>query len=362
MNHFYEIALTLIKGIGKIRIRNLISIYGSAEQVFSRKSINTRISGLGDIIISENDRDEALRRAEAETKFIEKNNITTYFVLDEEYPYRLRECEDAPTILYRKGEANLDAERLVAVVGTRNMTAYGRELTDNFICQIPKTIGNIAIVSGLAYGVDGEAHKAALRENIPTIAVVGHGLDMVYPKRHKQLAENILECGGAIVSEYPTNTVVDPSNFVQRNRIIAGLSDATVIIESACKGGTLLTAQAANSYNRDVFAFAGRVDDKFSQGCNNLIKTNQAQMITDTADMLDILEWDRSLRKPQQASMFVSLSDEEQRIVDKIRDIPASANDLSRALGIPIQKLSATLVMLEFKGVIKMLPGNIYKA
>lgn len=362
MNHFYEIALTLIKGIGKIRIRNLISIYGSAEQVFSRKSINTRISGLGDIIISENDRDEALRRAEAEVKFIEKNNITTYFVLDEEYPYRLRECEDAPTILYRKGEANLDAEKLVAVVGTRNMTAYGRELTDNFICQIPKNIGNIAIVSGLAYGVDGEAHKAALRENIPTIAVVGHGLDMVYPKRHKQLADNILERGGAIVSEYPTNTVVDPSNFVQRNRIIAGLSDATVIIESACKGGALLTAQAANSYNRDVFAFAGRVDDKFSQGCNNLIKTNQAQMITDTADMLDILEWDRSLRKPQQASMFVSLSDEEQRIVDKIRDIPASANDLSRALGIPIQKLSAILVMLEFKGVIKMLPGNIYKA
>ena len=362
MNHFYEIALTLIKGIGKIRIRNLISIYGSAEQVFSRKSINTRISGLGDIIISESDRDEALRRAEAEVKFIEKNNITTYFVLDEEYPYRLRECEDAPTILYRRGEANLDAEKLVAVVGTRNMTAYGRELTDNFICQIPKTIGNIAIVSGLAYGVDGEAHKAALRENIPTIGVVGHGLDMVYPKRHKQLAENILERGGAIVSEYPTNTVVDPSNFVQRNRIIAGLSDATVIIESACKGGALLTAQAANSYNRDVFAFAGRVDDKFSQGCNNLIKTNQAQMITDTADMLDILEWDRSLRKPQQASMFVSLSDEEQRIVDKIRDIPASANDLSRALGIPIQKLSAILVMLEFKGVIKMLPGNIYKA
>lgn len=362
MNHFYEIALTLIKGIGKIRIRNLISIYGSAEQVFSRKSINTRISGLGDIIISESDRDEALRRAEAEAKFIEKNNITTYFVLDEEYPYRLRECEDAPTILYRRGEANLDAEKLVAVVGTRNMTAYGRELTDNFICQIPKTIGNIAIVSGLAYGVDGEAHKAALRENIPTIAVVGHGLDMVYPKRHKQLAENILERGGAIVSEYPTNTVVDPSNFVQRNRIIAGLSDATVIIESACKGGALLTAQAANSYNRDVFAFAGRVDDKFSQGCNNLIKTNQAQMITDTADMLDILEWDRSPQKPQQASMFVSLSDEEQRIVDKIRDIPASANDLSRTLGIPIQKLSGILVMLEFKGVIKMLPGNIYKA
>jgi len=366
MNHFYEIALTLIKGIGKIRIRNLISIYGSAEQVFSRKSINTRISGLGDIIISENDRDEALRRAEAEVKFIEKNNITTYFVLGEEYPYRLRECEDAPTILYRRGEANLDAERLVAVVGTRNMTAYGRELTDNFICQIPKTIGNIAIVSGLAYGIDINAHRQALDNGFETVAVLAHGLDMLYPHAHRDTAKQMLNQGG-LLTEYATHTNADKQNFVRRNRIVAGLCDACILVESAEHGGGRITTRLANDYFRDVFAFPGAVNMPYSMGCNTLIRDNKAALITSAFDFVQAMNWETEQRiqdarqRGIERQLFPDLTAEEQQLVTLLaKDNDQQINVLTVRSGQPVAHLISLLFQLELKGVVKALPGGCY--
>lgn len=361
MKHLYEIALTFIKGVGPMRIKHLLATYKNAEAIFSLPKVDMKVFGLGSISISGQAMSEALKRAEQEVVFNEKNGITSHFILENSYPYRLKECEDAPIILYQRGQANLNFGKFVAVVGTRNITHYGKELTTNLITEIPKTLTDISIVSGLAYGVDSVAHKIAVKENINTIAVVAHGLDTLYPAPHRQLATRIVEQGGAIITEYPTKTNADAPNFVQRNRIIAGISDATVIVESAVKGGSLLTANAANTYNRDVFAFPGRADDKYSQGCNNLIKTYQAQLITNTADLLDIMGWTPS-QKAVQPSLFVELTDEEQRIVEALRQEAIGTNELSRRLNIPIQKLVSMLVLLEFKGVIKSLPGNMYKA
>lgn len=361
MNHLYEIALTFIKGIGQSRIKHLLATHKSAEAIFGLPKVDMKIFGLGSISISRQEMNNALKRAEQEILFNEKNGIISHFIFDKSYPYRLKECEDAPIILYQRGQANLNSGKFVAVVGTRNATHYGKELTTKLIAEIPKSLADISIVSGLAYGIDGTAHKVAVKESINTIAVVAHGLDMLYPTQHRQLAERIVEQGGAIITEYPTQTIAEAGNFVQRNRIIAGISDATVIVESATKGGALLTANAANAYSREVFAFPGRVDDVYSQGCNNLIKTHRAQMITNTTDLLDMMGWTQSPTAIQ-PSLFVELTDEEQTIVEALRRSATGVNELSRELNIPIQKLISMLILLEFKGAVKALPGNVYKA
>ena len=246
------------------------------------------------------------------------------------------------------------------MVGTRNVTQYGKEICNKFVSELSVNQQDTTIVSGLAYGVDGCAHKAALAEKLPTIAVVAHGLDTIYPAQHKSLAQKIIESGGAIITEYPAKTKPEAGNFVQRNRIIAGLCDATIIVESAAKGGALLTASAANNYNRDVFAFPGRVDDDFSAGCNNLIKTNQAAMVTSAADIENFMGWKKGAAKEQ--PLFAELSDEERKIVEILHREPLNANDLSREMQIPVQKMISTLIMMEFKGLIKMITGNLYKA
>lgn len=362
MSNLYNIALTFIKGIGSIGAKNLIAKYKYSENIFKEKShILAKVARVGQVLSNKTIKEEALRRADSEINFAIKNNIKIHYYLDPTYPYRLKECDDAPIILYQSGNIDLNYGHLLAVVGTRNITQYGKELTNNLISQIASYQTNTIIVSGLAYGVDGLAHRTAIKEDIPTIAVVAHGLDTLYPSQHKSLATHIIEKGGAIVTEYPSNTIPDAPNFVQRNRIIAGMSDATIVVESARKGGALLTAEAANSYNRDVFAFAGRVDDTFSEGCNNLIKNHQAQMITSADDIFKIMGWVQNHKKPQ-AELFVELTEEEQKVVSILRRNAISANELSREAGIPIQKLISILILLEFKGVVTALPGNIYKA
>lgn len=363
MSLLHTIALTFIKGIGPISAKMLIAKYKDSENIFKeRLDILAKTPKIGNAFSGNRVLSDALARAEEEMNFARKNNIRIYSYLDKEYPYRLQECEDSPIILYQYGSRNLNEGHVLAVVGTRNITHYGRELTSNLVSQTAGFRSNVAIVSGLAYGVDGAAHRAALKENIPTIAVVAHGLDRVYPAQHKGLAASIVRQGGAIITEYPSKTKPDAPNFVQRNRIIAGISDAVVVVESAEKGGALLTADAANSYNRDVFAFAGRTDDVFSVGCNNLIKSFRAQMITCADDIFLSMGWNHSCQKPQTELFPEELTAEESDIVAILRKKPTEINELSRMVDIPIQKLISTLILLEFKGVVKALPGNIYKA
>ena len=363
MSLLHTIALTFIKGVGPISTKMLIAKYRDSENIFKeRLDILAKTPKIGNAFSGNRVLSDALARAEEEMNFARKNNIRIYSYLDKEYPYRLQECEDAPIILYQYGSRNLNEGHVLAVVGTRNITPYGRELTSNLVSQTADFRSNMAIVSGLAYGVDGAAHRAALKENIPTIAVVAHGLDRVYPAQHKGLAASIVQQGGAIITEYSSKTKPDAPNFVQRNRIIAGISDAVVVVESAEKGGALLTADAANSYNRDVFAFAGRTDDVFSVGCNNLIKSFRAQMITCADDIFLSMGWNHSCQKPQTELFPEELMAEESDIVAILRKKPTEINELSRMVDIPIQKLISTLILLEFKGVVKALPGNIYKA
>jgi len=358
--NFY-IALTFIKGVGPIIARNLIAHFGDVEKIFTAKKADLQHFGkIGELLLDENIKNQAIKRAEEEILFAKKHNIEIYTFLDKTYPYRLKECEDAPVVLYSIGKADLNSGHFIAMVGTRNVTAYGKEICNKFVSELSINQQDITIISGLAYGVDSCAHKAALSEKLPTIAVVAHGLDRIYPAQHKHLAQRIVESGGAIVTEYPTKTKPEAGNFVQRNRIIAGLCDATIIVESGAKGGALLTAAAANSYNRDVFAFPGRIDDDFSAGCNNLIKTNQAAMLTSAADLENFMGWKKGTVKEQ--TLFNELTDEERKIVEILHKEPLNANDLSREIQIPVQKIMSTLIMMEFKGLIKLMPGNIYKA
>jgi len=359
MKHF--IALTLIKGIGPITARNLIAHFGDVEKIFTAKKTDLqRFGKIGEILLDDNIKNEAIKRAEEEISFAQKHNIEIHTLLYKTYPYRLKECEDAPIVLYSLGKADLNSGHFLAMVGTRNVTQYGKEICSRFLSELSVSQQYATIVSGLAYGVDACAHKVALTEKLKTIAVVAHGLDTIYPAQHKGLAQKIIESGGAIVTEYPTKTKPEAGNFVQRNRIIAGLCDATIVVESAAKGGALLTAFAANSYNRDVFAFPGRIDDDFSAGSNNLIRTNQAAMVTSAADIENFMGWKKGEVREQ--TLFNDLTDEERKIVEVLRRTPMNANDLSREMQIPVQKMISTLIMMEFKGLVKMMTGNIYKA
>ncbi|MDR0830454.1 MAG: DNA-processing protein DprA [Prevotellaceae bacterium] len=360
MSLLHATALTFIKGIGPISAKTLLAHFGSFEAVFAENSaVLAKIPRIGNLLADQKIKNEALQRAEIELAFAEKNRIKVHLYTDKTYPFRLKECEDSPIVLYSLGADDLNSGHFLSVVGTRNVTAYGKEICAKIISELAENQKDTTIVSGLAYGTDACAHRAALNENLKTFAVVAHGLDTIYPSQHKSLAEKIIKSGGAIITEYPTKTVPEASNFVQRNRIIAGMCDATLVVESAARGGALLTASAANSYNRDVFAIAGRIGDTFSEGCNNLIKTNCAQMITSAADIEQFMSWEKGEAKEQ--LLFTELTDEERKIVETLHSTPMSANDLSREMKIPVQKMVSTLILMEFKGLITALPGNFYK-
>jgi len=308
------------------------------------------------------DRDVALREAEAELKFIEDNDINVVFYLDENFPQRLLNCPDSPTTLYYKGDIDFNASRILSVVGTRNATEYGKENCDKIIKALASHAEKTVIVSGLAYGIDICAHKAALKYKLPTVAVVGHGFHLMYPAQHRKYAEEIIQQGG-LISEFNSKSVIDPRHFVRRNRIIAGMADATLVVESARKGGSLITAEIANSYNRDVFAFPGRIGDVYSQGCNHLIKTNQAHLIESVSDLEYILGWENDLSKKDavQAKMFVELSPEEDLIVGLLSHEGNLGIDmLSIKSNLPMSRVSSLLLKMEFEGLVRALPGKIY--
>lgn len=360
---FYKVAVSLIPGIGGVLAKNLIAYVGSPEAVFS-ESFNAlvKIPGIGQVNARKIKNKDVLTRAEKEIAFIEKHGINTYFFTDKSYPRRLKNCTDSPVLIYTKGRMNLNEERVVSIVGTRHATSYGKKICEELIEHFSIRNYKILIVSGLAYGIDVHAHKAALKYNLPTVGVVGHGLDRLYPSLHADIARKMIENGG-LVSDFPGGSKIDPANFIRRNRIVAGLADATIVVESAVKGGALITADIAFSYNRDVFAFPGRTDEIYSKGCNQLIRRNAANLIEGIDDLEYFMNWETSAKeKPVQASLFTDLSPEEEKVVNLLTtENTLFIDQISSALKMPGSKVSTLLMNMEFKNIVAALPGKMYK-
>ena len=363
----YQIALSLIKGIGPVLARNLIAYLGSEKAIFEeKKHAFEKIPGIGtnlSTLLKKIDKPALLKRAETEVAFIEKHKITTHFFTDEHYPRRLSFCEDAPLFLFSKGNVDFDTSKIIGIVGTRRPSDYGLSQCEKLIVDLAQRHPNTIIVSGLAYGIDICAHRAALRNNLPTLAVLAHGLDRIYPGTHTQTAREIMH-HGALVTEFMTGTNPDKPNFVRRNRIVAGLCDAVVVIESAVKGGALITADIAASYGRDVLAYPGRVGDDTSSGCNRLIKTNVAALIESVEDLEYALGWESATKSQAiQGSLFAVADTPEEKAIMNILLVEKemNLNLLALKCAMPVGKVSATLLDLEFKGLIKSRPGGIYK-
>jgi DNA processing protein len=362
----YKIGITLIKGIGNSLAKNLIAYIGSVEGVFSEKQQNlAKIPGIGELLSREIVSQNILKRAEQEIEFINKNKIQVSYFTDRDYPFRLKECVDSPIMIYSKGNCDFNNGKFVGIVGTRNATETGKENCKKLIEVLRSVHPTIIIVSGLAYGIDICSHKAAIDSGMPTIGVIGHGLDRIYPAAHRPTAIKMIQ-NGALLTEYLSLTNPDKQNFVQRNRIIAGLCDAVVVIESGIRGGALITAEIANDYNRDVFAFPGRVTDEWSLGCNALIKNNKASLIESADDLLKIMNWEKtdSILIPNvQTTLFQDLTEEEQGIVSTLRQHPegVQVNEMALKMVKPISKISSLLLELEFKGLVKCLPGGMYR-
>ncbi len=358
----YQIGISLIPGIGDVNGKKLISYCGSAEAVFksSRKSLNA-IPGMGATLVNNILNQKVLLRAEKEIEFINKNHIKALFYQNENFPQRLLNCYDHPLLLYYNGTADLNAQRIVSFVGTRRATDYGRSVCRELLEDLVEK--EVLMVSGLAYGIDGCAHRHALEMNIPTVGVLGHGLDTLYPSQHKKLAKDMLENGG-LLTDFMSATKPDRENFPKRNRIVAGMSDAVVVIESNIKGGALITAELANSYNRDVFAVPGKLGETYSRGCNFLIKTNKAALIQSAKDIAYIMGWDDKKAKKQiQTELFIQLTDEEKTLMSILNDNKTlSIDKLVIHSGITPSKVAAGLLNLEFNGLVQTLPGKQYKA
>ena len=363
MSRLHQIALTFIKNIGPVSAKALLAHFGDAERLFKvPKSKWLKVPGIGEWTLEGADLNTALFRAEEELKFIEKNNIDVLFYSDLAYPKRLKNCTDSPVVLYAKGNMDLNRPRVVSIVGTRLATDYGRQLCRHLIEELQQY--NVLVVSGLAAGIDTAAHKESMKQGLQTVGVLGHGLERMYPVQNRVTAEKMMENGG-ILTEYPSGTIPDRENFPQRNRIVAGMSDATIVIEASIKGGALITAEIANSYNRDVFAFPGRIDDEFSEGCNFLIRNNKAALLTGAADLAYIMGWESNGEaKPSKSQLVLpmDLSDEERVIFNIIHQhkSPLAIDDLTLKANMPMSQLTMTLLNMEMQGYIRSMPGKTY--
>ena len=359
---FYVLALQKVELVGDIVAKKLINHIGNAQDVFKAKpSQLSSIDGIGSVLIQNLKNDQVFKKAEAELKFITQNNIDTAFFKDDNYPEKLKHCIDGPVLLFTSGNINLANRKIISIVGTRQITPQGTEFCKKLIADLAPL--DPIIISGFAYGVDIVAHQVAMENNLQTIGVVAHGLNQIYPSAHKKYVAKMEENGG-FITEFWSSSNPDKENFVRRNRIVAGMSEATIVIESADKGGSLITANMANDYNRDVFAVPGRTTDKYSQGCNNLIKTQKANLLTSAADLIYILNWDIE-EKPKaiQKQLFVSLNDEEQKVYDFLQQNGKELMDIiALRCDFPIFKISGILLNMELKGVIRPLPGKLFEA
>ena len=365
---FYAMALTRLTNFNFQQALELYKAAGSAQKLYEhRNEIADLIEGCTPRLIeSLKDWGDAMKRAEAEVKYMEEHKIRAFSLLDDDYPQRLLECADAPLVLYYIGNADLNQQKIISIVGTRRITRYGEDICRKFIRELHEMCPQVLIVSGLAYGVDICAHRESLACGYDTLGVLAHGLDQIYPYHHRDTASKMVEHGG-LLTEFMTQTNADKANFVRRNRIVAGCSDATIVIESAAKGGSLITAEIAQSYDRAVFAFPGNIDQPFSEGCNNLIRDNGAGLISSAEDFMKAMGWqDDALRKQAltdgiERQLFPELSAEEQKIVSLLQQTnDLQLNILSVKTGIPISQLTAHLFQLEMKGVVKAFAGGMY--
>jgi len=358
----YKIALSLIPNIGDVLAKKILAYCGSLEGIFKEKKAGLlKIPGIGEVLASSILQQKVFDRVDEEIKFIDANDITPLFYFDENYPKRLKHCSDSPIMLYQKGTINFNTPKVISIVGTRKATHYGKKICEKLIEDLAPY--NVSIISGLAYGIDIIAHKAAIDNNLPTAAVLAHGLDQLYPALHKSVAEKML-MNGALLSDFTSKTKPNKENFPSRNRIVAGIADATVVIESGAKGGSLITADIASSYNRDVFAFPGRVEDEFSVGCNNLIKTNKAALIQSAADIIFMMGWEAKKDKKivKQKTLFFDLNEEEKIIVALLKEKEKiNIDDLCFTTQLSMSKIAALLLNLEFSGLIQSLPGKMYQ-
>jgi DNA processing protein len=359
---YYLLALQKVEGVGDIVAKKLISHCGDAATIFKTKSSQlASINGIGSVLISKLKNKSIFAIAEAELKYIENNEINVSSFQDNNYPERLKHCIDGPILLFTSGNIDFTNRKIISIVGTRKITPYGADFCKSLIAELSPL--NPIIVSGFAYGVDIVAHQAAMENDLQTIGIVAHGLDQIYPSSHKKYVAK-MEQNGGFMTEYWSGTNPEKENFVKRNRIVAGISEATIVIESAIKGGSLITANLANDYNRDVFAVPGRTSDKLSLGCNNLIKTQKANLLTCAADLVYILNWDiEKTTRSVQKKLFIILENDEQKIYDyliksgkEILDIIALECDF------PIYKISGILLNMELKGVVRPLPGKLFEA
>ena len=349
------------KAVGSILAKKLIVNVGDIEQVFKeRTAVLSKINGIGAHALKHLFDTKNIKLAEQELKYIKENSINYSYFLEDNYPENLQHCIDSPILLFKDGNLDFSNKKIISIVGTRNISSYGRGFCKQLISDLAEY--NPIIVSGFAYGVDICAHKAAIENNLQTIAVLAHGFEQIYPKVHKKYINQVNENGGFLTEFWSEETPLR-ENFLKRNRIVAGIAKATIIIESASKGGSLVTADIANSYDRDVFAVPGRSTDIYSKGCNNLIKNNRAHLLNSASDIVKMLNWDvQEKSKLIQKQLFLELDENEQKIYDLLYEKGQQLLDvISLECNIPIFKLSSILLQLELKGVLKPLPGKMFE-
>ncbi len=357
-----QLALTQIPNIGPVQAKLLLQQYNVEEIFQAKKTSLEKIEGIGTVRAAAIAGFKDFSAAEKEISFIEKYRITPLFITDPAYPRRLLNCYDSPTLLFYKGEADLNTRKILAVIGTRNHTDYAKQVTEKLVKELSDHA--ITIVSGLAYGIDAIAHKAALKNNLPTIGVLAHGLDQIYPPEHSGLAKDMLKLGGGLLTEFSSHSKPDKHNFPSRNRIVAGMSDASIVIETGIKGGSMITAELANGYNKDVFAVPGRVTDHKSTGCNYLIKSNKAILLTEASEIVEILGWVEK-NKPgpkKQKELFIELSANEKIIVTILKEKePVHIDEIKQISGLSSSGIAEAILNLELQNAILSLPGKLYQ-
>ncbi|MDD2961358.1 MAG: DNA-processing protein DprA [Muribaculaceae bacterium] len=358
----FEIAFASVKGMGIELAQKILDVVSTEKEFFSLSQHELELLTQGkNKILSKDYRNSVLEKAKREMDFIEKNNINVHYFKNSTYPTRLFDAVDAPIILYSKGDCNLNSPYIISIVGTRNASQYGKSVTEELIAQFAKDIPNVIIVSGLAYGIDICAHRAAMANSVSTVGVLAHGLNTIYPAQHRNSAVEIIKNKGLLLTDYMSQDAIHRSNFLARNRIVAAIADCTIVIESAIKGGALVTATIANSYNRDVFAVPGRINDEYSKGCNALINQNKAALLTCADDLYNLMRWNITSEKSIELSLFPEYTEDEQKVINLLKEMgEVHINIMANILDMPMHRLLSMLVDMEFSGYIKALPGSKY--
>jgi DNA processing protein len=346
-----------------VQAKILLRHFDAAEIFNAKRSALEKIEGIGGIRANNIKSFTDFSKAEEEIRFIEKYKIKPLFITDKEYPQRLLNCYDSPTLLYYRGTADLNASKIIAVIGTRNNSDYGKQATEKLIKELATQ--NILVVSGLAFGIDAIAHKSAIKNQLPTIGILAHGLDQIYPSEHSNLAKDMIKHDGGLLTEFRSKTKPDKHNFPIRNRIVAGMSDATIVIETGIKGGSMITAELANGYNKDVFAFPGRANDAKSAGCNYLIKNNKALLLTEAKELIEAMSWEETKNKKEkkyQREIFIELSKDEKLIVDILKEKESvPIDEINLKSGLNSSSVAAAILNLELQNVVLSLPGKLYQ-